>query len=131
MGGREIGACRKPRRLIRVASTVKDMSKPPKKLKPVAGKLAAPPKIDKAKAPFITRAEARRRAERHVINQMFKGARVRDGVKSGLHAYNVRQEDTWVVYKNCPAPALRSSDIVVICKRSGRVLYEGSARDEG
>ena len=105
------------------------MSKIHKKSKPVAGKLAAPKKSAKAK--WITRAEARRRAERHVIDRLFKGAQVRDGVKSGHRAYNVRLEDTWVVYKNCPVLALRSSAIVVICKRSGRVLYEGSAHDEG
>ena len=83
------------------------------------------------KTTFITRAEARRRASRHVLNRMFKGATVRDGVEAGHNAYNVRRENTWVVYKNRPANGLRSSDIVVVCKRTGRVLYEGSAGDEG
>jgi hypothetical protein len=40
-------------------------------------------------------------------------------------------KDTWVVYKKPRAVALRSADVVVICKRTGRVLYEGSADDEG
>lgn len=33
----------------------------------------------RAKARFITPAEARRRAERHVLKRLFKGATVRDG----------------------------------------------------
>jgi hypothetical protein len=83
------------------------------------------------KAKFITRAEARRRAERHVLNRMFKGATVRDGAEVGGNIYGVRREDTWVVYKNRPATGMRSSDIVVVCKSTGRVLYEGTAGDEG
>jgi hypothetical protein len=62
---------------------------------------------------------------------MFKGATVRDGEISGLTLYNVRREDNWVVYKKRPSTGLRSSEIIVVCKRTGRVLYEGSACDEG
>jgi len=50
-------------------------------MKNAAGKSATLAKPGNAKAQFITRAEARRRAERHVINQMFKGATVRDGAE--------------------------------------------------
>jgi hypothetical protein len=49
----------------------------------------------------------------------------RDGVEVGGTLYNVRREDTWVVYKNPRVSAFRSSDVVVVCKRTGRVLYEG------
>jgi hypothetical protein len=80
---------------------------------------------------FITRTEARRRAARHVLNRMFKGAMVRDGAEAGGNIYNVRRENIWVVYKNSHATALRSAEVVVVCKRTGRVLYEGSANDEG
>jgi hypothetical protein len=107
------------------------MSKARKKLKKAVGKSVKRPKPRRAKAQFITRAEARRRAERHVLNRMFKGATVRDGAEAGGNIYGVRREDTWVVYKNPRAVALRSSDVVVVCKRTGRVLYEGSAHDEG
>ncbi len=62
---------------------------------------------------------------------MFKGATVRDGAEAGGNLYNVRREDTWVVYKKCRGIGLRSSDVVVEFKRTGRVLYEGSANDEG
>jgi hypothetical protein len=103
------------------------MSNTRKKLKRTAGKTAKP---RKGKAPFITSAEARRRAEQHVLNRMFKGALVRDGATAGHNAYNVRREDTWVVYKNLPMPGLGTSEIVVVCKRTGRVLYEGPASDE-
>jgi len=104
-------------------------SKARKKLKTAAGKSARRPKPHKAK--FITRAEARRRAERHVLNRMFKGATVRDGTEAGGNLYNVRRADTWVVYKNPKEFALKSSNVVVVCKRTGRVLHEGSAGDEG
>ena len=80
---------------------------------------------------FITRAEARRRAARHVLNGLFKGAMVRDGAEPGCNIFDVRREDTWVVYKNSQPGPLKASDVVVVCKRTGKVLYEGSAHDEG
>ncbi len=108
------------------------MNKAPKKLKKVGGKSATRPKPRKAK--FITHAEARRRAERHVLNRMFKGATVHDGAAAKLSIY-IRGEwsvkDTWVVYKNPKEIALKSADVILVCKRTGRVLYEGSAGDEG
>ena len=85
----------------------------------------------KSRKRLMTAAEARQRAKWHVLNRMFKGATVRDGAGAGINIYNVRREDTWVVYKNPRRSALRSADVVVICKRTGRVLYEGSANDEG
>jgi hypothetical protein len=109
--------------------TGQSMSKMRRNLKRAGGKTARRAKPSKRQ--FITRAEARRRAERHVLNQMFKGATVCDGAEAGGNFYNVRREDTWVVYKNPRGSALRSADVVVICKRTGRVLYEGSADDEG
>ena len=47
--------------------------------------------------------------------------------------YNVRRKEVWVVFPQvegalstvCPSSA------VVVCKRTGRVLYAGSAMDEG
>ena len=83
----------------------------------------------------ITPAEARRRAERHVLNRLFKRARVADGAGVRLNIYHRahwKPDQVWVVYKNSDAPmALRSSDIIVVSKRTGRVLHEGSAGDEG
>jgi hypothetical protein len=105
------------------------MSKARKKHKKAAGKSARRPKPHKAK--FITRASARRRAERHVLNRMFKGATVRDGAEAGHNIYGVRREDTWVVYKKPKEIAFKSADVILVCKRTGRVLYEGSANDEG
>jgi hypothetical protein len=83
---------------------------------------------------FIAAAKARRLATRYVLNRMFRGAPVQDGAKAPWYAHNVRREDVWLVYKNCPVMQqmlLRSSDVVVVCKRTGRILYEGSANDEG
>ena len=83
----------------------------------------------------ITPAEARRRAARHVPNRMFKGAKVADGAEVRLGIYpggNWKTAEVWIVYKNPDDPmALKSSDIVVVSKRNGRVLDEGSAGDEG
>jgi hypothetical protein len=79
-------------------------------------------------------ASARRRAERHVLNRMFKGTTVQDGATANLHIYirgNWSVKDTWVVYKKPEEIALKSSDVILFCKRTGRVLYEGSAHDEG
>jgi hypothetical protein len=104
------------------------MSKTRKQIKRTAGKSAKP---SKGKGQFITRADARQWAARHVTNRMFKGAVVRDGATAGHNAYNVRREDTWVVQKKQPMTGLRSSEIVVVCKCTGRVLYEGAAGDEG
>ena len=79
---------------------------------------------------LITRAEARRIAERHVLRRVFGRASVREGEEApGRHLG--RREDTWVVYKKTPELMLCSSEIVVVCKRTGKVLYEGSANDEG
>lgn len=63
---------------------------------------------------------------------MFQGAPVSDSAKVRLGIYNVRREDTWVVFKNSEEPfALCSSEVLIVCKRTGRVLYDGSAGDEG
>ena len=84
---------------------------------------------------FITRAEARRRAERHVLNRLFKGAKVRDGAEVRLGIYpsgNWKAAEVWIVYKNTDdSMALKSSDIIVVSKRTGRVLYDGPSGDEG
>jgi len=113
------------------------MPKARKKLKTSAGKPAKRstkrPKPRGTRKPrrLLTRAEARRRAARRVLNRMFNGAMVRDGVEAGGNFYGVRRENTWVVYINPRGGVLRSADVVVVCKRTGRVLYEGSAGDEG
>lgn len=87
------------------------------------------------KVQFITRAEARRRAERHVLNRLFKGAKVRDGAEVRLGIYpsgNWKAAEVWIVYKNTDdSMALKSSDIIVVSKRTGRVLYDGPSGDEG
>jgi hypothetical protein len=39
--------------------------------------------------------------------------------------------NAWIVYLNRPLIALRSSAIIVVCWSTGKVLYFGSAHDEG
>ena len=65
---------------------------------------------------------------------MFKGATVRAGEDVRLGIYfrgGWTAKDVWVVYKNPEEIALKSSEVVLVSKRTGRVLYEGSACDEG
>ncbi len=91
--------------------------------KPVASKRRKRP---------ISAAEARQRAIRHVVRQMFGGAKVADGKHAGMSVYNLPAVDAWVVFKNSREfLGLRSSEVIVVCKRTGRVLYEGPANDEG
>jgi len=90
------------------------------------------PRRPKKAARSVSAAEARRRAIRHVVRQMFGGAKVVDGKHAGMTAYDLPTEAAWVVFKNSRGePMLRSSEIVVVCKRTGRILYEGPANDEG
>ena len=59
---------------------------------------------------------------------------MRDGATVRLGTYfrdKWAAKDVWVVYKNSEGFGLKSSDVVLVSKRSGRVLYEGSACDEG
>ena len=81
------------------------MSKAQRELKRAAGKTAKRPKPSKCKAQFITRAEARRRAERHVLKRMFKGATVRDGADAGRNIYGVGRADMrWTLPATRPRP---------------------------
>jgi hypothetical protein len=68
------------------------------------------------------------------LRRTFKGSTVRDGAEVRLGIYNRGDwtgKDVWVVYKNSEQIALKSSEVVLVCKRTGRVLYEGPANDEG
>jgi hypothetical protein len=108
------------------------MSKPRKNPRNARGNPAKRPKPRKVQ--FITRAAAQWRAEQYLLKWTFKGAKVRDGAAARLGIYNRGSwtgKDVWVVYKNSDELALKSSEVVVVCKRTGRVLYEGSANDEG
>jgi len=84
---------------------------------------------------MISQAAALRSAARHVVNRLFNCAKVVDGAGVRLSIYghgNRKPDQVWVVFKNPDARMeLRSSEIIVVSKRSGRVLYEGSAGDEG
>ena len=43
-----------------------------------------------------------------------------------------KSAEVWIVYKNpADSRALKSSDLGVVSKRTGRVRYEASAGDEG
>lgn len=79
----------------------------------------------------ITAAEARRLAVRHVVGRMFAGAKVVDGKHADMSVYTLPREGVWVVFKQARgAPALRSAEVIVVCQRTGKILYEGPANDE-
>lgn len=62
---------------------------------------------------------------------MFGGAKVADGKHASMSVNILPTGDAWGVFKNSRGePSLHPSEIVV-CKRTGRVLYEGPANDEG
>lgn len=85
----------------------------------------------------ITRKEARERAYRYLLRKMFTGAVVKDGAKAEWRpSYpqgGIQKEDVWLIYlREFPAkPIFRSSHVIVVSKKSGRVVYDGSANDEG
>lgn len=46
--------------------------------------------------------------------------------------YGVSLSDCWIAYvETSGPPALRASTIIVIDRASGRIIYRGSANDEG
>src|SRR3989442_12942769 len=101
------------------------MSKTQNKTIRNAGRQSRWPKPRPGKNAFVTPAEARRRAARHVAGRIFKGAQVRDGAAVRLGIYfrdKWTAKDAWVVYKNSECLDLKSSDVVLVCKRTGRVL---------
>jgi hypothetical protein len=100
----------------------------------LAGKGLQKGKKSRRGQPFITREEAKRRAKRHVLERMFKGAEVRDGAKVSRRIYKPtgwKRQAVWAVYKNSPEVAFKSAEVVLVSKRTGKVVYEGSANDEG
>jgi hypothetical protein len=113
------------------------MRKPRRKLKTAKSAKRRRPRGGKSRKRFISPAEARRRAERHVLKRMFRGATVRDGNTARWRVYDptgkLAGKDVWLVYPNPEQPLteLRSSQLIAVCKRTGRVLYDGSAGDEG
>jgi len=110
--------------------------RPRKKQKKIAVTKLSQPRGSRVPARRITRAGARRLAAQHAVKAIFRGSTVKDGAEAGLRTYALPKlpagKDVWVVYLNDENPMiLKSSEIVVICKRTGRVLYAGSACDEG
>jgi hypothetical protein len=52
---------------------------------------------------------------------------------SNCHAYIPSKEDCWyILYSmNRPIGMICSSDLIVISKKTGKIVYSGSANDEG
>lgn len=66
--------------------------------------------------------------------RMFGKAHVQSGEESNTGIFDVRRDDVWMVFPNVEherAGIVGPSPVVIVCKRTGRVIYEGPANDEG
>ncbi len=86
----------------------------------------------------ISRAEALRIAKACLRGDEIRQGFGIQGVSSGDEAaglmpygLSVPLEKCWIAYVQEPVLALRSSTIILINKDSGRVVFSGSANDEG
>jgi hypothetical protein len=79
----------------------------------------------------ITAGEAKRRAARYLANKALKGLSVLDGERARCNIYGVKEKETWLIQQPSFFPEPRPTQVVVVCKRTGRILYDGSAGDEG
>ena len=91
----------------------------------------------KRKPKIISRTESLRQAGKFLIRSLLHGAKVKDGAATrwspsyGSKSFNPSK--VWVVFlqQRGDEISLRSSEVIAVCKRTGRVLYHGSANDEG
>ena len=87
------------------------------------------PKIDTIKAWQL--------AARHVLSQMFLRAPVKDGSQVRLSIYDptgkLAGKPVWAVYPNPweNQNEIKASEVILVCQRTGKILYAGSAHDEG
>jgi hypothetical protein len=59
--------------------------------------------------------------------------RITETLPAGCRAYGPPQEDCWYIFYalNRPIGMICSSDLIAVSKKTGKVIYEGSANDEG
>ncbi|MEI6862672.1 MAG: hypothetical protein WCL04_10530, partial [Verrucomicrobiota bacterium] len=83
----------------------------------------------------VTADEARRIAVWASSDRSFATGEVRDGAEANVRAYAIDKDDCWVVYRSFDYDddviRLQSSWVALVCKRTGRLVYVGSAHDEG
>ena len=102
-----------------------------KNSKPSAKKTVA------ARKAKITPMKALAIAARHVLSQMFLRAPVKDGSQVRLGIYDptgkLAGKPVWAVYPNPRENQneIKSSEVILVCQRTGKILYAGSAHDEG
>jgi hypothetical protein len=95
------------------------------------------PVITREQARAVTTAFLQRHAQPTV--RVWSVERVVDGSeltgvppRTDYGAPRIEWEKAWVAYCKTPGPVmLKSSDIVVMSKETGEILYFGSANDEG
>lgn len=80
----------------------------------------------------LSRHQALSRAKAHICHELLgKSPRIVDSRYAEVRAYNVDTKNAWVIYKVSKEIAFKSSEVIVVCKRTGKVIYEGAAGDEG
>lgn len=70
-------------------------------------------------------------AKNHYASQLEYS--ISDGENCILNIYGVDTKNTWCVFIDNPniPIGIKSSEVVVVSKNDGKVLYSGSANDEG
>jgi hypothetical protein len=70
-------------------------------------------------------------AQRHLLGRMFKGARIRQGRFNA--SGGVADDPAWYIYPVLPAAEnlLPPSFVLIVCQRTGKVLYSGPVNNGG
>lgn len=106
----------------------------PKRKKPVAKSRGGLPKKQAAKAQSVTRGRALQIAVK-VCTPDRRQFECFDAKPEGCRIFNAPAEPCWYIL--CPwgdgldGRATRSRRLVILSRRTGRVLYHGSAHEEG
>ena len=79
----------------------------------------------------ITKEKALEIVKRHNARKEFKSFSITDSLPSNCHIYNAPENCWYILTANEELLALSSSRLVCICKSTGKILYDGSAGDEG
>lgn len=80
--------------------------------------------------PTVSKKEAAGIALRHIGKTGWKISSVTDKLTGGS-IYNVNLDHCWIVFYDDGYNMIKSSTIAVISKKDGKVIYYGSANDEG
>ena len=82
--------------------------------------------------PSLAKRKALARAQEHCLPSLFEFRHAKPSDQPVL--YNAPKEDCWTIYApwldGKGGSMLRSSRIIMVSKKTGEILYDGSANDE-